>query len=55
VGLLLFILSVAILPVTFLPKYVPSLPQYTYFILPLLYGAMIYVIETLLNKKHARR
>jgi O-antigen/teichoic acid export membrane protein len=55
VGLLLFILSVAILPVTFLPKYVPSLPQYTYFILPLVYGAMIYVIETLLNKKHARR
>jgi O-antigen/teichoic acid export membrane protein len=55
VGLLLFILSVAILPVTFLPKYVPSLPQYTYFVLPLVYGAMIYLIETLLKKRHARR
>jgi len=55
VGLLLFVLSVAILPVTFLPQYCPELPQYSYFILPMIYGAMIYLIETFLKKRHASR
>lgn len=55
VPLLLLTLSVAIVPVVCLPIYFPELPHAINFVLPLIYGAMIYLIETLLKKQHAHR
>jgi hypothetical protein len=46
-------LSVAIGPVVCLPIYYPSVSHNYYFLLPLIYGAMIYWIETQMKKKHA--
>lgn len=53
VPLILGVLSVAIGPVVCLPIYYPSVSHNYYFLLPLIYGAMIYWIETQMKKKHA--
>jgi O-antigen/teichoic acid export membrane protein len=53
VPLILGVLSVAIGPVVCLPIYYPSVSHNYYFLLPLIYGAMIYWIETRMKKKHA--
>jgi O-antigen/teichoic acid export membrane protein len=55
VPLLLLVLAVAIVPIVCLPVYAPSISHNYYFLLPLVYGAMIYLIETLLKKRHAAR
>jgi len=55
VPLLLLVLTVAIVPIVCLPVYAPSISHNYYFFLPLIYGAMIYLIETLLKKRHAAR
>ena len=53
VPLILGVLSVAIGPVVCLPIYYPSVSHNYYFLLPLIYGAMIYWIETRMKKNHA--
>jgi O-antigen/teichoic acid export membrane protein len=55
VPLLLGVLAVAIVPMIALPHYFPQLPHAAYFLLPLIYGAMIYAIEVILKKQHAHR
>ena len=55
VPLLLFVLALAIVPVVGLPIWAPSIPQYAYFALPIVYVATIALIEKNLRKTHAIR